>query len=89
MISNYIKAKMRDISSALRYEAVTYTDGEYVSSDSNVPFKGIIVGEAGDVTIRGVDEVEVTITLEPGLYPLGGIAIVESTTTATNITTCY
>lgn len=89
MISKYIESRLRDNSSALRYEAVTFTGGEYLVASPHVPFKGIILPDDGDVTIRGVDEVEVTVTLPGGLYPLGGIAIVEAGTTVSNIVATY
>ena len=88
-ISTYIRSKLRDFASSLRYEPVTFTSGEYLVADVNVPFKGLIIGASGDIVLRGVDDVQVTLTLAKGIYPLGGIAIVEAGTTATNIVTAY
>jgi len=93
----YIKGLLRNnISSALRYEAVTYHAGEYVPGNSfpydpsNVtiepsPFKGLHITVAGDVVIRGVDEQTITLTLTVGTWPYGGMGIIESGTTSTGI----
>lgn len=65
-INNYIKGVLRNVSSALRYENVTYLEGYYIPE---TPFKGLHVSTAGDVTILGVDDVEITLTLTPGCWP--------------------
>lgn len=85
-MNTYIKSVLRNISSALRYENVTFTDGEYRTT---TPFKGLHVANFGDVEIEGVDGVPVVLTLTPGCWPYGGNAIIEAGTTSTGIVALY
>ena len=96
----YIKSVLRNITSALRYEKVTYSSGEYVPGNSfpydpsNVtvepsPFKGLHITVPGNVAIRGVDEQVTILTLSVGTWPYGGIGIVQSGTTSTGIVALF
>jgi hypothetical protein len=79
----YQKSLIRDNSSAVAYEALAFTDGEYVPTNNPV-FAGIYVAPGtanGNVNIVGVDDVNRVITLSPGIWPLGGIKILETSTT--------
>lgn len=95
-MNSYIKGVLRNINSALRYEEVTYTNGEYVAGMEETedtiweglpvsPFKGLHISVAGNVAIRGVDDAVVVFALTPGTWPYGGTGIVESLTTSTGI----
>jgi len=95
-MNSYIKSVLRNINSALRYEYVTYANGEYVPGNDITadtvyeglqlsPFKGLHISVAGNVAIRGVDDVVVILTLPAGCWPYGGTGIVEDGTTSTGI----
>lgn len=68
--------------SAINYVDVTYTGGFYAPE---VAFKGLFIGVAGDVVLTGADGVAVTLSLDTGVFPFGGIKITQSGTTALNI----
>jgi hypothetical protein len=65
--------------SANVYVEVVYSGGTYTPAE---PFKGLFCIAAGDAEITGVDGVSVVLPLTEGVYPLGGIAIVEAGTSA-------
>lgn len=82
----YEKSLIRDTSSAVAYAPLVFTDGEYVSivDDEARLFSGLYVAPGtanGAITLVGVDNVSRTLTLSPGIWPLGGIKILESGTT--------
>jgi hypothetical protein len=79
-INTYIKSVLRNIGSALRYEAVDTSIDDWVPT---TVFKGLHIAEACTVTIKGVDEETIQLTLSPGVYPYGGIAIMKSGTSVT------
>ena len=85
-MNTYIKSVLRNISSALRYENVTFTAGEYRTT---TPFKGLHISVDGNVEIEGVDGTTVVLTLTPGCWPYGGNAIIQSGTTSTGIVALY
>jgi hypothetical protein len=85
-MNNYIKSVLRNISSALRYQTVTFADGEYRVT---TPFKGLHITNSGEVEIEGVDGETVVLTLTPGCWPYGGSAIIENGTSSTNIVALY
>ncbi len=68
--------------SAINYADVTFTGGFYAPT---VAFKGLFIGTAGAVVLTGADGVAVTLTLDTGVFPFGGIKITETGTTALNI----
>ncbi len=81
--NNYQKSLIRDNSSAVAYEALTFTAGEYLPTN-NVVFAGIHIAPGtanGNINIVGVDGVSRVLTLGPGLWPLGGIKILQNGTT--------
>jgi len=97
--NTYITSVLRNINSALRYEAVTYISGEYIP-DYNMnweaetpapftPFKGLHISVPGNVAIRGVDNNVVVLTLPIGCWPYGGIGILQSGTTSTGIVALF
>ena len=75
--------------SGCSYKAVTYATDPVDSVSKfkpQLPFKGIHVGVAGNVTIVGMDGASATFTaLSAGLWPYAGQAILASTTTATGL----
>lgn len=79
-INTYLKSVLRNISSALRYEAVDTTTADWVPS---TVFKGLHISAACTVVIQGIDEETITLTLTPGTYPYGGMAIIKSGTSVT------
>lgn len=76
-INTYLKSVLRNISSALRYEAVDTTAADWVPT---TVFKGLHISAACTVVIKGIDEEIITLSLTPGTYPYGGMAIVKSGT---------
>ena len=68
--------------SAINYASVAYTGGFYAPTTA---FKGLFIGVAGNVVLTGANGVAVTMTLDTGVFPFGGIKITESGTTATSI----
>jgi|TARA_R110000823_G_C15950470_1_gene501624 hypothetical protein len=68
--------------SAINYVNVTFTGGFYAPT---VAFKGLFIGVAGNVVLTGADGVAVTMALDTGVFPFGGIKITETGTTATSI----
>lgn len=68
--------------SAINYVNVTFTGGFYAPTTA---FKGLFIGVAGDVVLTGANGVAVTLSLDTGVFPFGGIKITESGTTATSI----
>jgi hypothetical protein len=66
--------------SALRYHAVDVTSANYTT---DTPFRAIILANAGNVTVVGIDGVAVTIPLQAGVNPCGGIGINTAGTTST------
>ena len=79
-INTYLKSVLRNISSALRYEAVDTTSADWVPT---TVFKGLHITAACTVVIKGVDEETIALALTPGTYPYGGMAIMKSGTTVT------
>lgn len=82
-INVYEKGLIHANSSAVAYEALTFTGGFYTPTISNL-FAGLYVAPNtanGNIVIEGVNGVSRTLTLGPGLWPLGGKRIVESGTT--------
>lgn len=81
--NNYQKSLIRENSSAVAYEALTFNNGEYVPINNSV-FAGIYVAPGasnGNINIVGVDNVARAITLSPGIWPFGGIKILQNGTT--------
>lgn len=81
--NTYQKSLVRENSSAVAYEALAFTDGEYVPTNNSV-FAGIYVAPGttnGDVNIVGVDNESKVLTLGPGVWPFGGTKILEIDTT--------
>jgi len=82
----YERSLIRDTSSAVAYAPLAFTAGEYapiVDGEARV-FSGLYVAPGtsnGAITLVGVDNVAHTLTLSPGVWPLGGIKILESGTT--------
>lgn len=79
----YEKGLIHQNSSAVAYEALTFTTGFYTPTVGKV-FAGLYVAPSatnGNVVIEGVDGNTITLTLGPGVWPLGGQRIVESGTT--------
>lgn len=79
-INTYLKSVLRNISSALRYEAVDTTSADWVPT---TVFKGLHITTACTVAIKGIDDAVVMLPLTPGTYPYGGMAIMQSGTTVT------
>ena len=79
----YEKGLIHQNSSAVAYEALTFTDGFYTPVVGKV-FAGLYIAPGtanGNIVIEGVDGETVTLTLSPGIWPLGGQRIVETDTT--------
>jgi len=82
----YERSLIRDTSSAVAYAPLAFTAGEdapIIDGEARV-FSGLYVAPGtsnGDITLVGVDNVAHTLTLSPGVWPLGGIKILESGTT--------
>jgi len=66
--------------SAVKYTAVDLSSDDFAST---VPFRAIILAEAGDVQVTGIDGVDATLPLQPGINPAGGIGIKAAGTDAT------
>ncbi len=81
--NTYQKSLIRENSSAVAYEALTFTAGEYIPVNNQV-FSGIYVAPGttnGNIKIVGVDGESKVLTLGPGVWPFGGIKILENGTT--------
>jgi hypothetical protein len=79
----YEKGLIHQNTSAVAYEALTFTDGFYTPTVGKV-FAGLYIAPGtanGDVEIEGVDGETAILTLSPGVWPLGGQRIVEDGTT--------
>jgi hypothetical protein len=79
----YEKGLIHQNSSAVAYEALTFTSGYYTPTVGKV-FAGLYIAPGtanGAVVIEGVDGETATLTLSPGVWPLGGQRIVQSGTT--------
>jgi hypothetical protein len=79
----YEKGLIHQNSSAVAYEALTFTSGYYTPTVGKV-FAGLYIAPDttnGNVVIEGVNGEIRTLTLSPGVWPLGGQRIVESGTT--------
>lgn len=89
----YEKGLIHQNTSAVAYEALTFTGGFYTPTVANV-FSGLYIAPGttnGDVEIEGVDGNTAILTLGPGVWPLGGQRIVENgtTITATDVTVLF
>ena len=71
-----------DIHNLLKENTSNLTGGFYAPT---VAFKGLFIGVAGNVVLTGADGVAVTMSLDTGVFPFGGIKITETGTTATSI----
>jgi hypothetical protein len=79
----YEKGLIHQNSSAVAYEALAFTDGFYTPTAGKV-FAGLYIAPGttnGNIIIEGVDGETATLTLSPGVWPLGGQRIVEAGTT--------
>lgn len=78
--SNYQRESKDNIpQSGTTYQTVTYSGGIF----QKAPFKALHVDVAGSVQIRGFDGQEATFSnLDVGLWPYGGLALIESGTSA-------
>lgn len=79
----YEKGLIHQNTSAVAYEALTFTTGYYTPTVGKV-FAGLYIAPGtanGDVEIEGVDGNTAVLTLGPGVWPLGGQRIVENGTT--------
>lgn len=74
------KSRLEQDGSANRYESVTFTDGEYVSS---IPFKGVHVNQTTTLVMVGLDGVSASFDLSKGTHPIAGISLEESGTSPT------
>jgi len=74
--------------SGVSYVTVDVSEDDYTP---DTPFRAIHIGTggAGDLTLTGHDGYSVTLKLAEGLHPLGGLAIVASTTTASELTAIF
>lgn len=79
-------AQSKIAESYLSYRPVDLSTTDFSSPN---PFRGIVVGVAGNVVIKGVDGNNATIALPAGVHKLGGIAIIKTSTTATGLTALY
>lgn len=70
--------------SANRYASVNLST-DYVPKDY---FRALHINIAGDLVITGIDDVEVTISVEAGLWPFGGKKI-DSTSTVAGVTALF
>jgi hypothetical protein len=66
--------------SAVKYTAVDVSSADF---SSTVPFRGIILADAGNVQVTGIDGVDATLPLQAGVNPIGGIGIKAAGTDAT------
>jgi hypothetical protein len=79
----YEKGLIHQNTSAVAYEALTFTDGFYTPTVGTV-FAGLYIAPGtanAGIEIEGVDGETVILTLSPGVWPLGGQRIVDSGTT--------
>lgn len=79
----YEKGLIHQNTSAVAYEALTFTTGYYIPTVGKV-FAGLYIAPGtanGDVVIEGVDGNTAVLTLGPGVWPLGGQRIVQTGTT--------
>lgn len=79
----YEKGLIHQNTSAVAYEALTFTAGYYTPTVGKV-FAGLYIAPGtanGDVVIEGVDGNTAVLTLGPGVWPLGGQRIVQTGTT--------
>jgi hypothetical protein len=79
----YEKGLIHQNSSAVAYEALTFTDGFYTPTVGKV-FAGLYIAPGtanGTIEIEGVNDQTCVLTLSPGVWPLGGQRIVQSGTT--------
>jgi len=79
----YEKGLIHQNTSAVAYEALTFTTGYYTPTVGKV-FAGLYIAPGtanGDVVIEGVDGNTAVLTLGPGVWPLGGQRIVQTGTT--------
>jgi hypothetical protein len=89
----YEKGLIHQNTSAVAYEALTFTAGFYTPTVGKV-FAGLYIAPGtanGNVVIEGVDGNTATLTLGPGVWPLGGQRIVSNGTTITtaNVTVLF
>ena len=78
----YEKGLIHQNSSAVAYEALTFTSGVYTPTVGKV-FAGLYIAPGtanGTIEIEGVDGETATLILSPGVWPLGGQRIVETGT---------
>jgi hypothetical protein len=79
----YEKGLIHQNTSAVAYEALTFTAGFYTPTVGKV-FAGLYIAPGtanGVVVIEGVNGQTRALTLSPGVWPLGGQRIVETGTT--------
>jgi hypothetical protein len=79
----YEKGLIHQNTSAVAYEALTFTDGFYTPTVGKV-FAGLYIAPGtanGTIEIEGVNGQTRVLTLSPGVWPLGGQRIVQSGTT--------
>jgi len=79
----YEKGLIHQNTSAVAYEALTFTTGYYTPTVGKV-FAGLYIAPGtanGDVVIEGVDGNTAVLTLGPGVWPLGRQRIVQTGTT--------
>ena len=80
----YEKGLIHQNTSAVAYEALTFTDDGFYTPTVGKVFAGLYIapGTANNaVVIEGVDGETATLILSPGVWPLGGQRIVETGTT--------
>lgn len=68
--------------SANTYQTVDISAADWTPAK---PFKGIHVGVAGNLVLKGVDGVNATFAVAAGCYPYGGMTVVRTSTTATGL----
>lgn len=91
--NNYQKSLLRDTSAYVAYEALTFTNGEYVPTHNSV-FTGLYIAPstaAANIKIQGVDGTSQILNVGAGLWPFGGTKIIQDGTTHTagNITILF
>lgn len=77
---------------ALPQSATTYQEADVSAEDfePSRPFKALHIGGAGNIIIKGVDGVNSpAMAVTAGCWPYGGIAIISTGTTATDITALF
>jgi hypothetical protein len=82
-INAYEKGLIHQNLSAVAYEALTFTNGVYTPTLNSI-FAGLYIAPGtpqGTVAIEGADATIHTLTLDAGLWPLGGQGIIEDGTT--------